>query len=439
MTSRLIIVLSIPFMSGEAVVPVPNIPPGFDPTDPDIHTSRVPTEEFAELRRAAPVWWVKQRRGSAGFDDDGYWAVTRHADIVAVSKKPEVFSSWQNTALPRFREGMPRMRIDVQRYVLLNIDPPQHTKLRGVITRGFSPRAIGSLRQVIAERAERIVRTALEGGSGNFVADVAAELPLQTIADLLGVPQDDRDKIFEWTDMIIGDDEEPSGAEADGPNTGVMGILGYSQKMAAERRSCPRDDIVTKLISAQIDGHALNDSEFGFFVLLLAVAGNETTRNAISYGMRAFFDNPDQWDLFKAERPETAADEIVRWATPVTVFQRTAARDTEIEGQPIMKGDRVGLFYRSANFDNEVFDHPERFDITRSPNPHLSFGGYGTHYCMGAALARLEIELMFSTIADLMPDIRPLGEAVRFRSGWINGITELPVAYHAGLQVDFFV
>jgi cholest-4-en-3-one 26-monooxygenase len=409
-------------------VAAPDIPPGFDFTDPDIYRTKVPAEELAELRRAAPVWWVTQRRGSAGFDDEGYWAVTRHADIQAVSKAPDVFSSSENTALIRFVEGIPRESIDMQRIILLNMDPPQHTKLRGIVSRGFTPRAIGNLRQVLTERAQRIVAAALECGTGEFVADVACELPLQAISELIGVPQEDRGKIFSWSNRMIGYDDRPPGEEDDG-ELAAAEILGYSMAMAEERRDCPRDDIVTKLISAEIDGHGLSDDEFGFFVLMLAVAGNETTRNAIAHGMLAFLDHPQQWQLFKASRPETAPDEIVRWATPITVFQRTATRDTELGGQLIKAGQRVGLFYRSANFDEEVFDHPGRFDVLRNPNPHLGYGGYGTHYCLGANLAKLEIELIFNAIADAMPDIAKAGDPVRLRSGWINGIKSLPVSY----------
>jgi cholest-4-en-3-one 26-monooxygenase len=406
---------------------LPNVPPGFDFTDPDTCTARVPDEELAELRRAAPVWWVAQSRGSAGFDDEGYWAITRHADIMAISKAPDVYSSWENTALIRFPEGAPRESIELQRLVLLNIDPPEHTKLRGIVSRGFTPRAIGSLRQALADRAQRIVAAALESGTGDFVGDVASELPLQAISELLGVPQEDRGKIFSWSNRMMSYDER-SADEADVMVAGAE-MLGYSQAMAQDRRACPRDDIVTKLIGAQIDGHHLSDEEFGLFVLMLAVAGNETTRNAVAHGMLAFLDHPDQWELFKAYRPDTAADEIVRWATPVTVLQRTATRDTILGGQRIRAGQRVGLFYRSANFDEEVFDHPERFDICRSPNPHLGYGGYGTHYCLGANLAKLEIELIFNAIADSMPDIAKAGDPVRLRSGWINGIKHLPVSY----------
>jgi len=409
-------------------VPVPDIPPGFDFTDPEIYATRVPSEELAELRRAAPVWWVSQRRGSAGFDDEGYWAVTRHADILAVSKTPDVYSSTRNTALIRFKEGTPRESIDMQGIILLNMDPPQHTRMRGIVSRGFTPRAIGNLRQVLTERAERIVAGAVESGTGDFVIDLASELPLQAISDLIGVPQADRSKIFAWSNRLIGYDDETPGQENSGEMAAIE-ILGYSMAMAEERRKCPADDIVTKLISAEIDGHALGDDEFGYFVMMLAVAGNETTRNAITHGMKAFFDYPEQWELFKQTRPETAADEIVRWATPITAFQRTATRDTELGGQQIKEGDRVGLFYRSANFDEEVFDDPGRFDILRDPNPHLGYGGLGTHYCLGASLAKLEIQLIFNAIADTMPDIAPAGDPVRLRSGWINGIKSLPVTY----------
>jgi cholest-4-en-3-one 26-monooxygenase len=408
-------------------VAAPDIPPGFDFTDPDIYTTRVPAQELAELRRAAPVWWVGQRRGSAGFDDEGYWAVTRHADILAISKNPDVYSSSENTALIRFAEGTPRESIEMQRIILLNMDPPDHTKLRGIVSRGFAPRAIGSLRQALTERAERIVATALETGTGDFVTDVAMELPLQAISELLGVPQEDRGKIFSWSNRMVGYDERSP--DDDDGMVAATEILGYSMALAEERRACPHDDIVTKLISAEIDGNHLSDDEFGFFVLMLAVAGNETTRNAIAHGMLALLDHPEQWELFKASRPETAADEIVRWATPITVFQRTATRDTTLGGQEIKAGQRLGLFYRSANFDEEVFADPGRFDILRSPNPHLGFGGLGTHYCLGANLAKLEIELIFNAIADAMPDIAKAGDPVRLRSGWINGIKSLPVSY----------
>jgi cholest-4-en-3-one 26-monooxygenase len=309
---------------------------------------------------------------------------------------------------------------------MLNIDPPHHTKVRGIVSRGFTPRAISNLSDVLHDRAQKIVKEAVEKGSGDFVTDVACELPLQAIAELIGVPQEDRHKLFTWSNEMVGYDDPEF--EGDGEAASVE-ILTYSMMMAEDRRACPRDDIVSKLVSAEIDGDQLTSDEFGFFVILLAVAGNETTRNAISHGMLAFLENPDQWELFKAQRPETAVDEIVRWATPVTVFQRTATRDTELGGQAIKKGQRVGLFYRSANFDEEVFTEPEQFDVLRNPNPHVGFGGTGAHYCLGANLARLEISLIFNAIADAMPDITKAGEPQRLRSGWLNGVKRLPVSY----------
>ncbi len=403
----------------------PRIAPGLDLTDPDLYAQRVPQQEFAELRRAAPVWWNPQP-ADLGFGDDGFWAVTRHADVVAVSRDSDTFSSEENTAIIRLQRGTTREQIEMQRLIMLNIDPPQHTKVRGIVSRGFTPRAINGLRDVLKARAEKIVATALAGGTGDFVTDVACELPLQAIAELLGVPQEDRHKIFAWSNDMVGyDDPEYSG---DAENAAAE-ILGYSMVMAEDRRQCPRDDIVTKLVHAQVDGGELTADEFGFFVILLSVAGNETTRNAISHGMLAFLDHPGQWEVFKAQRPPTAVDEIVRWATPVTVFQRTATTDTVLGGQEIRQGQRVGLFYRSANFDEEVFDRPERFDVLRNPNPHLGFGGSGAHYCLGVNLARLEIDLMFNAIADAMPDISKAGDPQRLRSGWLNGIKRLPVSY----------
>ena len=407
-------------------MPPPNIPPGFDFTDPDLCVQRVPARELAELRRAAPVWWSQQPRGTGGFDDGGYWVVTRHADVLQVSRHSDIYSSEANTALIRYALPVTEESLQLSRLILLNRDPPGHTKLRGIVSRGFTPRAIGSLREALTDRARRIVAAAVADGTGDFVTDVACELPLQAIAELLGVPQPDRRKIFDWTNQMVGSEDPEYQTET---MTAGAELVGYSLQLAEQRRACPREDIVSTLVQADVDGEMLTPDEFGYFMILLAVAGNETTRNAISHGMLAFLDHPEQWELYRAGRPATAVDEIVRWATPVTVFQRTALADTVLGGQHITVGQRVGLFYRSANFDEAVFDSPEEFNILRDPNPHLGFGGMGAHYCLGANLARLEIELIFNAIADAMPAITKAGEVERLRSGWLNGIKRLPVNY----------
>jgi cholest-4-en-3-one 26-monooxygenase len=402
------------------------IPEGFDFTDPDLYARRVPLEEFAELRRTAPVWWNAQPHNIAGFQDDGFWVVSKHEHVREVSLRSKEFSSEENTAIIRFGPEMERDQIEMQRVILLNQDPPEHTRRRQIVSKGFTPRAIKQLEDGLAERAARIVHEAKAKGTGDFVSDVACELPLQAIADLLGFPQEDRRKIFDWSNEMIGYDDPEYDVD---PESAMTELLGYSMELAEERKGCPMDDIVTKLVHADVDGHKLSSDEFGFFVILLAVAGNETTRNAITHGMLAFFDNPDQWELYKAERPKSAIEEIVRWATPVVSFQRTAMCDTELGGQEIKQGQRVGLFYSSANFDEEVFDEPNRFDIMRDPNPHVGFGGNGPHYCLGANLARVEMDLIFNAIADHMPDISKAGPERRLRAPWLNGIKEVPVRF----------
>jgi cholest-4-en-3-one 26-monooxygenase len=410
-------------------MPCPALPDGFDFTDPDVLHHRVPLPEFAELRRAEPVRWIPQAGNVAGFQDDGYWAVTRHADVKYVSTHPELFSSTLNTAIIRFNEHIERDAIDAQRLILLNMDPPEHTRVRQIVQRVFTPRAIRALEERLRTRALTIAANAREHhpGSFDFVTEVACELPLQAIAELIGIPQDDRAKIFDWSNkMIAYDDPEYAITEEVGKESATE-LIAYAMNMAADRKECPAKDIVTTLVAAEDEGN-LGSDEFGFFVLMLAVAGNETTRNAITHGMHAFLTHPEQWELYKGERPRTAAEEIVRWATPVVSFQRTATQDTELGGKQIKKGDRVGIFYASANHDPEVFENPDTFDITRDPNPHLGFGGGGPHFCLGKSLAVLEIDLIFNAVADALPDLRLVGDPRRLRSAWINGVKELRVS-----------
>ncbi len=411
----------------------PNLPPGFDFTDPDIYAHRVPAQEFAELRATAPIWWNEQPLDQGGFGDGGYWVVSKHRDIREVSLRSDVFSSAEKSIVPRYREDLAQGQIEAGRASMIMMDDPEHSRLRKIVARAFTPRAVDRLRADLAERAQLIVSQAAAQGSGDFVRQVACELPLQAIAGLLGVPLEDYDKLFEWSNNMIGSDD-PEFADNDSL-TSAGELMWYAMQLAAHKREEPGEDIVTTLIEADAEGQGLSEAEFGMFVVTLAVAGNETTRNSITQGMMAFTDNPEQWELFKAWRPKTAADEIIRWATPITAFQRTALEDTELGGVQIKKGQRLVLFYRSANFDEEVFDEPHTFNILRNPNPHVGFGGTGAHYCIGANLARMTIDLMFNAIADQTPDLAAAGDPERLRSAFINGVKHWQVDYQGGCPV----
>ncbi|ORV81865.1 steroid C27-monooxygenase [Mycobacterium interjectum] len=405
----------------------PNLPPGFDFTDPDIYAHRLPMQELAELRATAPIWWNEQPPGQGGFDDGGYWVVTKHRDIREVSLRSDVFSSAKKSIVPRYREDVAAGQIEAGRASMIMMDDPEHSRLRKIVSRAFTPRAVERLRADLSERAARIAAEAAGAGSGDFVRQVACELPLLAIARLLGVPEEDHEKLFDWSNKMIGGDD-PEFAEYDSL-TAAGELMWYAMQLAARKAETPGDDIVTALVQADADGQRLSDAEFGMFVVTLGIAGNETTRNSITQGMMAFTDHPQQWELFKARRPKTAADEIIRWATPITAFQRTALKDTELGGVPINKGQRVVMFYRSANFDEDVFDDPDAFDVLRSPNPHLGFGGTGAHYCIGANLARMTIDVMFNAIADHIPHLAAVDDPERLRSSFINGIKHWPVEY----------
>jgi cholest-4-en-3-one 26-monooxygenase len=411
------------------------LPPGYDFTDPDVNWAAVPHELFKELRRTAPVTWIDQKPGAydgmSAESGGGYWALTRHADVAAVSKNSKDFSSAENGAIIRFAEGTQRGDIELQRVMILNQDPPEHNVMRRIVSRGFTPRAIGSLEDGMRSRAARIVADARARGEVDFVTEVAAELPLQAIADLLGVPQEDRKQLFHWSNSMLGH-EDPDFAGADS-QTAATEMLVYAMAMAADRTANPGDDIVTRLIEADKDGRGLNDDEFGYFVIILTVAGNETTRNAITHGMNAFLDNPDQYQALVDDPSliDKAVEEIVRWASPVMYFRRNATADVEIRGQQIKAGDKLSIWYASANRDEEVFEDPFRFDIRRDPNPHIGFGGGGPHFCLGANLARMEIRVLFEELVRRVPRVEALGPPDRLRSNFIAGIKHLPVRFHA--------
>ncbi|OMC12775.1 steroid C27-monooxygenase [Mycolicibacter heraklionensis] len=405
------------------------LPEGFDFTDPTLIGERVPHEEFALLRRTAPIWWNAQPFGASGYPDEGYWVVTKHADVRAVSLQDEVFSSHENTSLIRTNTTSNQELHDASRdNIMLFLDGPKHAKLRRIVSRGFTPRVVAGMRDSLDRRAREIVTAAAAHNTGDFVTEVASQLPLATICELIGVPADERQQVFDWSNRLVGGGNGEEEAGADGTQAAAE-LLGYAYQMAEDRKAHPRDDIATALVTATIDGEELTALEFGYYVMMLMVAGNETTRNATSQGMLAFFDHPDQWRLYVEERPATMVDEVVRWATPIISFQRTALRDVELGGVQIRKGQRVGMFYGSANYDDEVFDDPFRFDILRSPNPHLGFGAPGAHYCIGANLARMQINLIFGALADLMPDIHQLDRPSRSVLPWINGIDSMPVEF----------
>ncbi|HTO00695.1 MAG TPA: cytochrome P450 [Microthrixaceae bacterium] len=403
------------------------IPAGYDFTNPDIFTNGVPLADYAALRKTAPVFWNEQTAEESSFDDGGLWVLSRHEDVKNVSCAREGWSSEENTAIPKFDgKTVGYQEREVQKNMMLNMDGERHARVRGVVSRGvFTPRGVAKLEDLLNKRANDIVLAAKGRGTGDFVDDIACELPLQAIADLVGFPQEDRRQIFDWSNQMMAYDDPDFDVD---PAVAAAEILGYAMGMGEDRKANPRDDIVSRLVAAT-DDEVLSSEEFAYFILILAVAGNETTRNAISHGMQAFFDNPDQWELYKKERPATTADEVVRWGTPVQMFQRTATMDAEIGGQKIAKGQRVGLLYGSANYDEEAFDNPGQFNILRDPNHHVGFGGGGTHFCPGSHLAKLEINLMLNAIADHCPDIAATGPQKRLRSGWLNGIKAMPVSY----------
>ena len=375
-----------------------------------------PHEQLAWLRAHDPVHWHE--------DEPGFWAVTRYDDVVHVSRHSDLFSSSRKLAL--FSE-MPEEQRAMQRLMMLNQDPPEHTRRRSLVNRGFTPRTIGALEEHIRDICDDLLDKC--GREADFVTEVAAPLPLYVICELLGAPVSDRDKLFTWSNRMIGA-QDPD--YADSPEEGsaaAMEVYAYANQLAAQRRTNPKNDLVTKLIQPDESGETLDENEFDLFVLLLVVAGNETTRNAASGGMLALFEHPDQWSRLVADTAlaATASDEIVRWVSPVNLFRRTSTTDQMLGGKQIKENDKVVVFYSSANRDTSAFPDPEVFDIGRTPNPHIGFGGGGAHFCLGNHLAKLELRVLFEQLARRCPRMRQTGEARRLRSNFINGIKELPV------------
>jgi cholest-4-en-3-one 26-monooxygenase len=386
-----------------------------------------PHEQFTWLREHAPVYW-HANGGEPGWP--GFWAVTRHADIGHVSRHPEIFSSTRRLAL--FGE-IPEEQIVLQRLMMLNMDPPQHTRQRTFVNRGFTPRMIGRLAKHVREICDTLIDEVVPRGEADFVTDVAAPLPLQVICELVGAPAADRHRIFELSNKLVGADDPEFRTTPEEGMEAAAEIYAFAHELAERRRAQPADDIVTRLLQPDDAGEVLTTDEFDLFFLLLTVAGNETTRNAASGGMLAFFEHPGQWQRLLADHTliPTAAEEIVRWVSPVNLFRRTATRDTEIGGQAIAEGDKVIVFYASGNRDESVFATPQEFDIARDPNPHVGFGGGGPHFCLGRHLAALELRVLLQTLAERMPDVELDGEVSRLRSNFLNGIKHMPVRFTA--------
>jgi cholest-4-en-3-one 26-monooxygenase len=396
-----------------------------DLCDRDAYVAGVPHDAFAHLRAEAPVHWHEEA------DGPGFWSVHRYADVVKVNRDNLTFSSARRGAL--IHELDPAA-LEQQRLMMLNMDPPMHTRYRKLVNRGFTPRMLGMLEERIRSQAIAIVEGVAEKGSCDFVTEVAAELPLQVIAEIMGVPHEDRHMVFDWSNRMIGaEDPEYQAKEREAAFAASMELYAYANSLAADRRAHPGDDIISVLLQSEVDGERLSELEFDLFFLLLAVAGNETTRNLISSAMLALIEHPDQRRLL-LDDPSLipgAVEEMLRWGTPVMHFRRTATKDTEVGGQPVAEGDKVVIWYISANRDEAVFDDPYRFDVRRTPNEHVAFGGGGPHFCLGANLARMEIRLMFQELLPRLPDMELDGSVERLRSNFINGIKHMPVAYSA--------
>jgi cholest-4-en-3-one 26-monooxygenase len=399
--------------------------------DRDAFTKGVPHDWFTYLRANAPVYRHPEP------DGPGFWVLTKYDDVVTVGRDGQTFSSDQKRGgVVILEETLPN-EFEGGGNLMLTMDAPEHTRYRKLVNRGFTPRQMRMLEPHIRELTSKIIDEVIEQGGCDYVVDVAAEVPLQVIAEMLGVPMEDRHKVFEWSNRMIGsEDPEYQVSEKEVQDAQVEMFM-YANELAARRREDPRDDIITALLNAEVDGDRLSEMDFNLFFLLIAVAGNETTRNSISHGIKAFCDYPDQYQLLVDDpsRAQTATDEIVRWASPVMYFRRNVTRDTVIRDQQIKEGDKISMWYISANRDEDVFDRPFEFDILRSPNEHVGFGGGGPHHCLGMNLARMEIYVLLEEMAKRIPTIERVGDALPLRSNFIAGIKHMPVQYPPGERV----
>ena len=388
----------------------------------------VPNEQFRLLRAEAPVYW--HPHPEAG----GFWAVTRYDDIKAISRDWQTYSTELGST---FIRDFDEAAMELVRMTLLNMDPPKHTRYRKLVSAGFTPRIIRGLFEGIETAVKQIVDQVAESdGRVDFVETVAVPLPLQIICDMIGVPAEDRMRIFDWSNRLVGGQDPDFSPSEEDQMVAQTEIYAYCEAIAADRRANPRDDIMSTLVHAEVDGDRLNESEVNLFFVLLCVAGNETTRNLISHAMMALIEHPDARRELATNIDDdalwnTATEEFLRWNGSIQNFRRTATKPAVIRDQEIAEGDKVVVYYHSGNRDDAVFDEPDVFDIHRSPNDHISFGGGGTHFCLGANLARLEIRTMLREVLRRFPDAEYAGEPKRFRSDFVNGIKELPVQFSA--------
>ena len=410
------------------------VPPidSIDLTDYELWRHGVPHELFTRLRGEAPVWWHPATPGTAAIGG-GFWVLSRHADVQAVSRNHADFRSLEGPSLPGDRPGQEGLRI-------VSMDPPQHTRLRRLISAGFTPRMVSTLEAQAREWAVAIVEQALERGECNFVQEVAYQLPMHMIADIVGIPRGDRTWLFDRVNILLQSTDPRSFLSAEERADIQMEMFGYAHQLGEDKRRNPADDVWTTLTMAELeqpDGtrSTLSELELDLFFLVLAFAGSETTRGAISAGLLALLERPDQMQHLREDPATkvTMADEIIRWASPVTYFRRTTVRDVEIRGTKIGAGERVILCYPSANRDEEVFRDAFTFDVGRTPNPQVSFGGGGVHYCLGAHLARREIRILFEELLARAGEVELLSEPEYSVQGIENPITVGLKNLHVGL------
>ncbi|MEB3371342.1 cytochrome P450 [Saccharopolyspora mangrovi] len=398
---------------------------GVDLGHPDTYADGVPYEVFARLRDEAPVAWVDEPPYK-GFDGGpGFWAVTRHADINEVSRHPEVHSSHAGATF--LRDQRPRDLAALQQ-MMLNLDPPDHSKLRKIVSRVFTPKMVNGMLESVERYAHEIVDGLEPDTEIDLVAKVSAEMPLMVLADLLGVPRSERHLLYSWTNRMVGLDDPAYGGRA-AFLSAFQEMFAFAEEQTEIRRRDPGDDVWSLIVNAEVDGERLSTDELQRFFQLLMIAGNETTRNLLTGAVITLDQHPDQWAQLRANPDllKVAIEEILRFHPPVMQFRRTAVTDAELGGQHIAAGDKVVMFYVSGNRDEAVFDEPDRFDIHRNPANHVAFGS-GTHFCLGNSLARLEVRVLLSELFARFPQMRVAGPPARFRSNFINGYRELPVA-----------